>query len=297
VDTNGDGRVEVAVRTRTLAVSVNPERGGTLTELAYLARDLDVADVLTRRRESYHARVRDPEPGHGADSAHSIHAAATAHEAGLAALLEYDRFRRALLLDGLFSDGGEVGPLEPWTAARAVVGERRMIHAVRLRGDEIQVECALDRLDEVPLAIRKTVVVPAGRASIEARYALRWDGTSPLAARWGVQFNVALSAGNAFGRYFRVPGTPSLGSRERLTDRQELALVDEWLGCALELAWTHAAEAAWAPVETISLSETGFERIYQGTALLVTWPLALAPGASWETRISLTFADVASAAR
>jgi len=26
-------------------------------------------------------------------------------------------------------------------------------------------------------------------------------------------------------------------------------------------------------VETVSVSETGFERIYQGLALLVTWPL------------------------
>jgi alpha-amylase len=296
-DTNGDGYVEVAARTRTLAVTVNPERGGTLTELAYLARDVDVADVLTRRRESYHARVRDPEPGHGADSAKTIHGAATAREAGLASLLEYDRFRRALLLDGLFAEGGEVDPLEPWKAARAVVGERPMTRAVRARDDEIQVECALDRLDEVPLAVRKTVVVPATRASIEARYALRWDGTSPLAARWGVQLNVALSAGDALGRYFRVPGNPSLGQRDRLANRQDLALVDEWLGCALELGWTRAADAAWAPVQTISLSEAGFERIYQGTAVLVTWPLQLPPGAAWETRITLTFADLAGAPR
>ena len=60
---------------------------------------------------------------------------------------------------------------------------------------------------------------------------------------------------------------------------------------------TRAADAAWAPVETISLSEAGFERIYQGTALLVTWPLQLSPGAAWETRITLTFADLGGAPR
>ena len=38
------------------------------------------------------------------------------------------------------------------------------------------------------------------------------------------------------------------------------------------------ADAWWAPVETISNSEAGFERVYQGSGLLLSWPLALAPG-------------------
>ena len=36
----------------------------------------------------------------------------------------------------------------------------------------------------------------------------------------------------------------------------------------------------WAPVETVSNSEGGFERVYQGSGLLVSWPLALPPAAS-----------------
>ena len=39
------------------------------------------------------------------------------------------------------------------------------------------------------------------------------------------------------------------------------------------------ADAWWAPVETISNSEAGFERVYQGSGLpAVSWPLALAAG-------------------
>ena len=40
----------------------------------------------------------------------------------------------------------------------------------------------------------------------------------------------------------------------------------------------------WAPVETISNSEAGFERVYQGAGLLLSWPLALAAGASRDGR-------------
>lgn len=287
-DLNGDGRVEVSVRTQELAVTLNPERGGTLTELAYLARDLDVADVLTRRREGYHARVRDAERhAEGSGRARTIHVAPTAREAGLAALLEYDRFRRASLLDGVFGDGVAVSPLSPWEAARAVVGERPMTRALHVSTDAVEIVCSADRLDELPLAVEKTVTVPQAGARLDVRYRLRWRGDGPLLARWGVQFNLALSAGDAPGRYFRLPGRPSLGSRGRLDHRRALGMVDEWLGCALDLRWAEAGEVAWAPVETVSLSESGFERIYQGSAVLVIWPLRLRPGATWEMALEL----------
>ena len=50
-------------------------------------------------------------------------------------------------------------------------------------------------------------------------------------------------------------------------------LVDEWAGLEARLEWIPPAELAWGPVETVSVSEGGFERIYQGTAYLLTWPL------------------------
>ena len=116
-------------------------------------------------------------------------------------------------------------------------------------------------------------------------YRLRWEGEEALVARWAVQWNLTLSAGDAPGRYYRVAGRPSLGSRGRVPAVHGLAMVDEWLGCELALRWANPADIAWAPVETVSLSETGFERIYQGSALLFAWPLRLLPGQTWETSL------------
>jgi 4-alpha-glucanotransferase len=70
-----------------------------------------------------------------------------------------------------------------------------------------------------------------------------------------------------------VPDRPSLGSSGRLAGITEVTLVDEWLGLQARLSWSPDAELAWGPVETVSVSEGGFERIYQGLALLFTWPL------------------------
>lgn len=286
-DANGDGRREITVHARALTVTLNPACGGTVTELAYVPRRLDVADVLTRRREGYHDQVKDPEPAAPADGARTIHAEARAKEAGLAALLEYDRFRRASLLEGLFSEGPPLDPLHPWDAARLAVGERPLASQVRADVERIEVILSLDAPDGWPLALTKTVTVPREGAQLRAGYRLDWRGSEALAGRWAVQLNLALTAGDAPGRYYLVDGRPSLGSRGALPGRRELAMVDEWIGCGIELEWTPGGEVAWAPVETVSRSESGFERVYQGSAVLVSWPLRLEPGSRWEARLAI----------
>jgi alpha-amylase len=298
-DVDGDGQAEVAVRTRSLGVLMRPARGGSLTELAWMGGEVDVADVLTRRPEAYHRQVeerpRESLPG----DAKTIHSAPAVKEAGLTALLRYDRFRRAVLLDGLFppANGREpLDPLDPWDAAWVTVGERSLDHEVKASPREVAVLCSLLRPDGRPMALQKSLIVAADDPAVTAGYRLRWEGEEPLDARWAVQCNLTLSAGDAPGRYFRVAGRPSLGSRGRLEGAHGLAMVDEWLGGEVALSFTAPAEVAWAPVETVSLSESGFERIYQGSALLVAWPVRLAPGETWEVSLRVRVGEMAAGA-
>ena len=295
-DVDGDGLAEVVVRTRALGFTLRPARGGSITELAWIGGEVDVADVLTRRPESYHRRVAErPREGEPAE-VKTIHSAPAVKEAGLTALLHYDRFRRASLLDGLFPPAGELDPLDPWDAARLAVGERPLEYEVQASPREVAVLCSLLRPDGLPMALQKSVLALADDPVVTVSYRLRWEGEEPLDARWGVQCNFTLSAGEAPGRYFRVAGRPSLGSRGRLEGARGLAMVDEWLGGEVALTSTTPAQIAWAPVETVSLSEAGFERIYQGSALLFAWPLSLAPGQAWEMSLRLRVGEVAPGA-
>jgi 4-alpha-glucanotransferase len=286
-DIHGDGRVEVAARTPEWSLVLNPERGGTVSELCSMSRAVDLADVLTRRPEGYHAQVTDRAPTPGEGAVQTIHGAATAREEGLPSLLQYDAFRRVSLLDALFHAEGPLDALAPWAAARAVAVGCLMNRRVVDSPETVEIVCTLERLAPLPLAIEKSVTVPRHGAWLDVRYRLRWHGDERLTARWGVQLNLALSAGDAMGRYFRLPDRPSLGSRGHLDDQPGVTMVDEWLGCEVGLEWTPRAAVGWAPVETVSLSESGFERIYQGTALLVTWPIEIVPGAVWEATLRL----------
>ena len=262
-DVNGDGRREVLVRTPALSVTLVPDDGGTLTEIGALGRRHDLADVLTRRPEAYHARI-GAAVGEGM---RSIHDAPPEKEPGLARLLAYDRFRRASLLDGLFPAEGELDALEPWAASRLAFGSAVFEPTLERHADGVDVALR-HRAGSPALRVDKRVGVRG--ATVSARYRLG----GALDGRWAVQWNLALSAGEAMGRYLTLPGQPSLGSAGRVTNVSEVTLVDEWLELQARLSWTPGAELAWAPVETVSVSEAGFERLYQGIALLLAWPIA-----------------------
>jgi hypothetical protein len=64
-----------------------------------------------------------------------------------------------------------------------------------------------------------------------------------------------------------------------------LAQGNDYIGIELGTDVSPAADAWWAPIDTISNSEAGFERVYQGSALLVSWPVSLEPGARCDVRI------------
>ncbi len=104
-----------------------------------------------------------------------------------------------------------------------------------------------------------------------------------LGQEWGVKL---LGGGGNPSAWYDVSGSRSphdgSGSATGIT---LIGQGNDWLGVTVESLPTPAADAWWAPIDTVSNSEDGFERVYQGSALLLSWPLELAPGA--ETTVTV----------
>jgi alpha-amylase len=264
-DANGDGAEEVIVETRDLTVTVNPDRGGTISELAWLSRRLDRADVFTRRPERYHDQLRT-----ASGDAPTVDAAggpARHKEEGLAEGLAYDDVRRASLIDGWFGPSVALDAVSPWATARRCFAGERLATVLERDGDALTITMRMVPGDD-RLEVEKRVTVRAN--TVEARYRLR--SSAPLRGTFAVQWNLAMTAGSAPDRYFALDGRPQLGSTGRIQE-DRLTLIDEWVGVEARVEAAPATAMAWGPVETVSVSETGFERIYQGTALLIAWRL------------------------
>jgi hypothetical protein len=50
------------------------------------------------------------------------------------------------------------------------------------------------------------------------------------------------------------------------------------LGLHMTADLSRPARVTWYPIETVSKSEGGFERVYQASSLHLRWPVALAAG-------------------
>jgi 4-alpha-glucanotransferase len=98
LDLDGDGSLEIWIHSSSFSAVVSPNRGGTLEEYTLFESGVNHADVLTRRREVYHAPPPGDAPEHApADGTPSIHD--LEHSVRLERLPPVDRADRALFVD------------------------------------------------------------------------------------------------------------------------------------------------------------------------------------------------------
>src|SRR5256714_602738 len=129
------------------------------------------------------------------------------------ALLHCER-RLASLLEAWFDDPETpLAPLTPWAGARLRLFGERLDCAGRAVEGGVAVSLARAGAAPGPVGVEKLVTV-AG-ASLGARYRLRSVESGGVNGRFAVQWNLALTAGDAEGRYLTLPDRPSLGSAGR----------------------------------------------------------------------------------
>ena len=299
-DVDCDSRPDVVVSTDAQWLLLDPFVGGTLIEWDWRARQLNLVDTLSRWREGYHQDLIDAAANGSLIVAgqrtklESIHLAATrAKEPELEKKLFVDWYRRASLVDHVFdpaetldnfyrSQYREWGDFvtQPYQAKVARTARKATITLERGGGAWI---------DGVrhPLHVEKKIVVEAGSAAFDVFYAVTNTGADKITARFGMETNWGISGGDeAEGSYTLYAGgvLQRLNALEAVGSSRDVAVVVERVGRGL-IRSSETADWWQFPLETISLSEAGFERNYQGTTLMAHWPLALEPGGAWKCKI------------
>jgi alpha-amylase len=213
----------------------------------------------------------------------SIHERRAMKEDGLAAQLHYDPYERR---------SGLVRILAPGTDAAAWASGQ----AVEL-GDAVDGGYAIETLELDRLVVsRDAVVGPAGaHVDVRKELVLGGDRGSPtltlgltvtnrsaaaIEAKLGLEWTLMFLGGGANpAAWWEVDGRrTSHDSGGTAHAVRALAQGNDYVGISLATTVSEPADAWWAPVETISNSESGFERVYQGAGLLLSWPLSLGPG-------------------
>ncbi len=294
-DFDRDGRDEVMMNSELLNLFIDPAEGGRITEFDWKPRSFNLTNTLTRRREGYHAKlldaVKDAAPGASADGAKTIHERVSVKEEGLQHHLQYDWYTRGSLLDHFQGSGVDLSSFmrsEYYETGDFVLGAYRMTSR-RAGGSAI---VSLERsgtVEGLAVSLRKELVLRSGEAGFLARYAITNLSKDELNTTFGSEFNFSLLAGNAHDRYYDIPGHTldkrHLASTGETNNVTQVSLVDEWLKLKLSLLFSQPVVLWRAPVETVSQSESGFERVYQSSMVMPLWRISLGAGATWETEI------------
>jgi 4-alpha-glucanotransferase len=290
-----DGADELIVSSPEINAIISPRRGGSIVALEYPAKRFSISNVLARREEAYHRKLFKL-GAKGADGAPgTIHDEMAAKEEGLENFLTYDRFPRVSLQDHVLARDLDLDGIvqEKAVALGAFAGAPYRVAATGKDFVTLEREA---NCGAILLKLDKTVRFSSGRAGFTASYRVRSAGPETLAAVLGIEFNLTLLAGHDPGRSYLIDGQqpedPLMDGRGSHSAAREIALVDEAFGFKAVIRASEPATLYRFPVETVSQSESGYERNYQGSAVWLTWPLALAPGEQWSGDLEFDFHDL-----
>ncbi len=250
IDLDLDGQEEMRLTNPALNLFVSPQRGGQILELDVRKRSINLGATLTRRREHYHERILQG-------------VRATGSAAELERHLHFDAHLRTSLVDHFFppgakdpSCGNDIGDFVGGAyAGRAGRREGRIVASLSREG----------RVGDMAVRVEKEILLPEEEGSFQVTYTIR--AAQDLPVTFAVEFNIALLNPKGF----------EAAERGGVTFR----IRDDWRNLGLEFS-APASAGFWVyPVRTVSQSESGFDLIYQGTAVVPRWNLVLAADRPW----------------
>lgn len=293
-DLDSDGQEEVLLRSNQQTLLVNPARGGQLTEWSDKESLLNLLDTLSRRPEAYHEKLKgggalQPAAVSSASPAAplSIHESSPAAALGLAPELVYDSYRRCGLIDHCFAPEEEAGSFASSQARELgdFIGGPYTFQVKRLG---LGVKLAMARTGKLslkgedhPLRLAKGLTLPARGRGFAVTYRLTNASRAPLSFLFGSETNLGVKDAHV-NRVGQADGI------------RRFSVLDP--GARLEVSWSLSRPARlWHfPIETISDSERGLERTYQGASLTFLWRVDLKAGQSWQVsyRLQAELCDV-----
>jgi len=295
-DFDSDGSEEVMINSELLNLFIDPAEGGRLTEVDWKPRSFNITNTLTRRHEGYHEKilqmVKDRSAG-SSEGVKTIHERVAVKEEGLEYHLLYDWYTRGALLDHFLGSGVDLASFmkhEYYEAGDFVLGA----YSMASKKSKSSAVVTLERDGHVAglaVKLRKALSLCSSASEFIVKYTITNLSSEELNTSFGAEFNFSLLAGNAHDRYYDIPGhfldKRNLASSGETNNVSQVSLVDEWLRLKLMLVFSQPAVLWRAPVETVSQSESGFERVYQSSLVMPIWRISLGPGTSWETEIAV----------
>ena len=294
-DYDCDTKDEICVSNSQMTVYFKPDRGGHIYELDYKPKRINLLNTLMRRREVYHNKITDTLYKDDLEQAKSIHDLMPSKQTGLEKMLYYDTYLKEGLIDHFFESGTTVKDVfkNEYREAGSFVTSS---YNYKIDQGKDNVLIKLYREGEVEsgghrctVRIIKEITIMDNAPLINIVYTIENYSKHICDAQFGVEFNISMTAGDAFGRYYYIKDRETIGNlaiEQELNSQNKLGLVDEWLGVEVLLDWNISGDVFIFPIYTVSQSESGYELVYQNSSIIPRWSLNIKPEDTWSVVIN-----------
>jgi 4-alpha-glucanotransferase len=293
LDYDADGSKEHLFSAPEYQALLKPADGGTLAAFDFRLAPATLINSILRRPEAYHTRLREAaQPAVGAVT--TIHEQTRVKEPGLEKYLRYDRWPRHAFRILLFDPSRTQADYEtlhleedPGFAGGTFSVKSCSAHDAELfREDKLKWPAMKER-STPRLSIVKRFAFDAALKGCEVSCEIALKLSQPLAKpiAVGIESVVNLLAPAEPDRFFETPEGHQNLRFSGVLPSPMLRLEDGWQRVRIALHAPGADEFWVAPIETVSESEEGFERVYQGSQILAVWHPALNKNETWIARL------------
>ncbi|MBI1259627.1 MAG: DUF1926 domain-containing protein [Chloroflexi bacterium] len=305
VDFDLDSHGEIVVSSNPFAFVIAPAFGGAIYEWDDIPSRYNLLNIMTRHKEGYHIDLREaaarndvitPEMPQWNAPEWLYTTTVRAKQLGLERDLVVDWHRRGTLIDHFLGDDVTVDSFR--RASYSETGDFVLGRYTSEVGGSGSTCCVvtLSRDGHVwingvqqPVRVEKRLTITAGVRELLVEYTVTNQAETPLKLRFGVETSYGFDGGNTELCYLALFGGDTVGLGQVGANEN---IAGYRIGTTIrgfEVNTTLAQPGAlWRfPLEPVTMSEGGYERIHQGTVLLHVFTLDLAPGAKWENTLRL----------
>jgi 4-alpha-glucanotransferase len=292
LDYDGDGVDELLFTAPEYQALVKPADGGTLSALDFRPTSSTLINSILRRPEPYHSRLRDPNY-RPATSTASAYEQTKVKEGGLERFLQYDRWPRHCFRLFVFDPSRTVSDYEALHLREdeGFAGGFFSVDASSLQSAELVRHGVMTWPDRAGSGAEATITkqisfgpAPGGcEVACELRVKFNAASQNPMAI--GLESVVNLLAPDSADRFFETPDGPRNLRFCGAVPGPTLRMEDGWQRVKIAFHAPAARQFWVTPIETVSESEEGFERVYQGSQILAAWYPDFTKEKSWLGRL------------
>ena len=294
LDYDCDGASELLFTAPEYQVLMKPSDGGTLAALDFRPAAATLVNSILRRPEAYHTRLREAAGKTDKGVVASIHEQTRVKEPGLERFLRYDRWPRHAFRILLFDPActhAQYETLElqedPGFAGGSFQVKTSAAHDAELVRVQELSWLAKDGGPAPRLSLTKRFSfgpAPGGcEVACEIGLKLKEPLATPIAV--GIESVINLLAPSEPDRFIETPTGHENLRFSGVLPGPLLRMEDGWQRIRVALHAPAAQEFWVAPIETVSESEEGFERVYQGSQILAVWRPSFTTQKSWSARL------------